>query len=679
MNFQIESDAFYEKCKKINDLMLELANIADENGRIENAKLLRIKAENALHQKFDILVVGEFSVGKSSLLNAIIGKKILPASHLPTTPILTILKYGEIQKATIFYKNGKTEEIEVEKFAQIYRLRNKDLKENKSNRFKNVDFAVVEYPLDILKNNVNFIDSPGLNEDIHRTEITLEGLKKSDAVILMFDATHFYSSTEKEFFNEHFYRSEQNNIFIVLNKWDLIEDQKDREDLTESAKDKFASYLEKFGHDHLHMVSSNQGLLGHKNNDDEVLSQSGIKEFNKSLTTFLIDGKGRAILNGNKILAKDTVLQINNDLDMNLAIGQKNVKELENKLESLEPKFDELHRTSKELQAYIINSIDAEQENVIESYRYKIQNISSEIRRLLEGVYIDEVYDIQSDEDRKTIISKYENEINQFLLEKEAVWYRELEGQVEFSINELILRLKIHSEKFGVVSNEIRKEFGGDEFYAPKIESSDVILNRWVLKSTEAFDAPATINLSTPPKWVGAMISTASIGVGAASSALAAATVLTIFDMQRVENRNPKRAQYSDPEMFFMLAGASVTALLAGGVLFWQKNRSEKNKRKFKEQLIDALTNSFSEKFSTLGPQKENIIRQGVSQSFQRIGDELSKAMTSEIADLKNSLNLIIQKRSKEKFRYQKEYNRTVKLQNKLNNIYNNIEQIVSE
>ena len=51
--------------------------------------------------RFTLAVVGQFKRGKSSLMNAIIGRDILPIGVLPLTSAITILKYGPVEKLTI--------------------------------------------------------------------------------------------------------------------------------------------------------------------------------------------------------------------------------------------------------------------------------------------------------------------------------------------------------------------------------------------------------------------------------------------------------------------------------------------------------------------------------------------------------------------------------------------------
>ena len=56
---------------------------------------------------FRIIVVGGFSRGKSSLINALLGEKLLPAKLTPTTALLTFIRYGEVPEAILFYKDER--------------------------------------------------------------------------------------------------------------------------------------------------------------------------------------------------------------------------------------------------------------------------------------------------------------------------------------------------------------------------------------------------------------------------------------------------------------------------------------------------------------------------------------------------------------------------------------------
>ena len=68
----------------------------------------RLLAElDALHQhRFRVVVIGEFSRGKSTFVNALLGQKLLPAKIRPTTAVLTSVRHGEDPDARVFLAGG---------------------------------------------------------------------------------------------------------------------------------------------------------------------------------------------------------------------------------------------------------------------------------------------------------------------------------------------------------------------------------------------------------------------------------------------------------------------------------------------------------------------------------------------------------------------------------------------
>ena len=62
-------------------------------------------------QSFRLAVVGEFSQGKSTLLNALLGEEIQPVREIPCSGAVTVLKYGTQKRVICRYKDGREEEI----------------------------------------------------------------------------------------------------------------------------------------------------------------------------------------------------------------------------------------------------------------------------------------------------------------------------------------------------------------------------------------------------------------------------------------------------------------------------------------------------------------------------------------------------------------------------------------
>lgn len=111
-----------------------------------------------LHQKkfIDVAIFGQFKAGKSSFLNSLIGKDVLPVGVILVTTAITRLQYRERERAVVNYYDGKEEEIPLEKIADFV-----SEAYNPGNR-KNVEIVEVELPS--LKNfsRLRLVDTPGL-------------------------------------------------------------------------------------------------------------------------------------------------------------------------------------------------------------------------------------------------------------------------------------------------------------------------------------------------------------------------------------------------------------------------------------------------------------------------------------------------------------------------------------
>ncbi|MHC5831381.1 MAG: dynamin family protein, partial [Nostoc sp.] len=82
---------------------------------IEEVKEISQKIQS---QRFRISVLGEFSQGKSTLLNALLGEEIQPVRVIPCTGMVTVLKYGTEKRVICRYKDGREEEIPFEQYQQ---------------------------------------------------------------------------------------------------------------------------------------------------------------------------------------------------------------------------------------------------------------------------------------------------------------------------------------------------------------------------------------------------------------------------------------------------------------------------------------------------------------------------------------------------------------------------------
>jgi ribosome biogenesis GTPase A len=91
---------------QVADCLDELATINAEVGQTARAARIRESREALLDQRFTLLVLGEFKRGKSTLVNCLVGREVLPVGAAPTTAVITRITYGEEPAARLIMTDG---------------------------------------------------------------------------------------------------------------------------------------------------------------------------------------------------------------------------------------------------------------------------------------------------------------------------------------------------------------------------------------------------------------------------------------------------------------------------------------------------------------------------------------------------------------------------------------------
>ena len=177
----------------IYELSLKLSRLLEETGR-QDARLGEIRDVIVSHH-FSAAVVGEFKKGKSSLINALLGQKVLPSDTRPTTATLNRITYGSAPGAMVEYKDGTSLEIPVDDLAEYVTK----LTESAREQAAKIRQVVVEYPTALCQNDVDVIDTPGLQDDDAMTDITVQAIRDMDLAIFTISALFPVSQTEQDF------------------------------------------------------------------------------------------------------------------------------------------------------------------------------------------------------------------------------------------------------------------------------------------------------------------------------------------------------------------------------------------------------------------------------------------------------------------------------------------------
>ncbi|MEG3928560.1 MULTISPECIES: dynamin family protein [unclassified Microcoleus] len=314
---QKQSVSSYQELKKFQeyrqqmDAVCEKLGLTLQNGSDRNVLSPTLAEEvTKVSQRlqspcFRVAVVGEFSKGKSTLLNALLGEEIQPVRDIPCSGNVTILKYGSQRRVICRYKNGREEEISPAQYQEKASISEQAAYGSYADEIAKSEIAeiVFEHPeLELCCNGVEIIDSPGLNEQAERTLITQQVLKTTDAVIFLTHAQNALTEKERELLlylkKELNYGNKEgaSNIFMVVNFFDLLRREESRQQVRKRVETIVTSQNLIGGENRIHFISAQSALeaiLAGNENDDYLKSFQG---FTDSVEKFLTVERGAIAL-----------------------------------------------------------------------------------------------------------------------------------------------------------------------------------------------------------------------------------------------------------------------------------------------------------------------------------------------------------------------------------------------
>lgn len=172
------------------------------------------------NKQYRIAVMGEFKRGKSSLINALLGARILPANATPTTATVNRIIYGSEPRACVHFLDGTAQEIPIEALTDYITK----LTPEGESRAAQVREAVVEFPTMLCRNHVEIIDTPGLNDDARMTRITIDMVDQVDAVLIPIHARAPFSATERNFVCQLMESQGVGSVFFAVTFLDQLDE-----------------------------------------------------------------------------------------------------------------------------------------------------------------------------------------------------------------------------------------------------------------------------------------------------------------------------------------------------------------------------------------------------------------------------------------------------------------------
>ena len=386
---QEDLNKFRVQRERLAGMLSEASNVIQELNMTsagDNLSKLGMKVNN---DTFKIQVIGTFKNGKSTFINSLLGEDVLPAYALPCTAVINEVKYGPDKKAVLCFRNPLPEKLPAS-------ISDKALQHMRAHNMQNIPPLTIPYtdieeyvtipmgmdvtemllespyekvelfwPLPMLKQGVEIIDSPGLNEAETRTRVTMDYLSKADAILFVLNATALCGMAEMDFIENTLNASGFNDLFFVVNRFDCIP-ERERGRLKQFAHLKVDTYTT----NDLFFVSAQQALDGELDNDKSLYNESGMADFTVRLTDYLTKDKGKIKLSQP---ARELKRILNNEALFKVIPAQRSM--LDSSLSELKTRYEKAKPQ--------LDILKSKKEQIVTKINLKIEQSKHEFRKAL--------------------------------------------------------------------------------------------------------------------------------------------------------------------------------------------------------------------------------------------------------------------------------------------------------
>ena len=166
----------------------------------------------------EVAIVGQFSSGKSTFLNALLSKDVLPTGITPVTSKVNYINYGNDYKLKVTYNNGADEYHPLEAISDFTDQRYS---------VEDIKYITLYAPMEILK-DISFVDTPGLNsQSLNDTKVTKKILRDVDGIIWLTLLDNAGKESESQILSQCLQDFKDKSL-CVLNQKDKFNDEQVR-------------------------------------------------------------------------------------------------------------------------------------------------------------------------------------------------------------------------------------------------------------------------------------------------------------------------------------------------------------------------------------------------------------------------------------------------------------------
>lgn len=310
---------------------------------------------------FVVVVLGEFKRGKSTFINALIGNDLLPTDVLPETATINALIYNEKPELEIIMQDGSVECGQVERsFLERFSAK------NQTDECSKIKYLKIGYPFKLLNNNVVIVDTPGVSDlNEQRCDVTYNFIPKANAVLFLLDANSPLKKSEIDFIEEKLLAQGIDNIIFLVNKYDNIDDEEDK-DFWENLQVHMLKAFSESEHPlkalNMYPLSAKMALRGVLEQKQNFIDASGIMEIKTTLQKTVSEGRvEEEKLARYKARMQTVLLGLGSELENKRALKSADLEKLREAQAGLQELFDEQLENKQKLAGFV----EEEKKNII--------------------------------------------------------------------------------------------------------------------------------------------------------------------------------------------------------------------------------------------------------------------------------------------------------------------------
>lgn len=384
-NVNDQSLSMFEKQKtRVLEFARELKAVAADRRDDDSVAALETLGERLDSNRFLVVAIGEFKRGKSTMVNALVGRAVCPMKMTPHTARVTriLAASGEEEYVEIKPRDGqaKREPLGPNALDDLVAMRGKRLKDVDS-----VD-VYVKPSGGLVQSGLVIVDTPGLEslEEEH-DRITKEFLPRADLVIFALSAMQPFGARERDFLLSH--RDVVGKSLFVLNHMDQVpEAEKDEtvkwvaDKLREQVLGSKATDVALFP---ISALNALKALEAQGEDKSALLDRSGVPKLASEIVKILSAERGRPVLgviaDGEKRVALNLAKQVR-------AAREAHATRLPVDAEDFRRRASTLHQTLREksgvLERAVISEIDEEVRELAASVSFNVAQGREHLKRI---------------------------------------------------------------------------------------------------------------------------------------------------------------------------------------------------------------------------------------------------------------------------------------------------------